>query len=88
MDTESILDELLDLAEQLDIELGKEYLDGQGGGICKLRDKWVLFIDTAASEAEQLAQTAAALANRNELEQIYLKPQIREILNEYRTQQD
>ena len=83
MDTETLLDELLDLAGQLGIELRREYLGGHGGGICKLRGKWVLFVDTAASEVEQLDQTAAALANREELEQIYLRPQIREILDQY-----
>jgi hypothetical protein len=84
MDTQALLAELLDLAEQLDIEVRRAWLGGDGGGLCRLRDKWVLFVDDAASLTDQLAQTAHVLADRKELEEKFLLPQIRQILEQYR----
>jgi len=84
MDQQRILEELLDLAEQVGFEVRREFLGGEGGGLCRLRDKWVLFVDTGATVADQTAQTAGVLAKREEIEEKYLLPQIREILDQYR----
>jgi len=84
MDQQRILEELLDLAEQVGFVVRREFLGGEGGGLCRLRGKWVLFIDSEATVADQTAQTAEALAGREEIEQKYLLPQVREILDQYR----
>ena len=84
MDEQDILEQLLDLAEQIGIEVKHEYMGGEGGGICRLRGKWILYVDRQALLSEQLGRTAEALANRKECEDIYLLPQVRAILDEYR----
>ena len=84
MEHQALLSALLDLADQIGFEVRREYLGGDGGGLCRLRGKWVLFVDTGASVAEQLAQAASALANREELESKYLLPQVRQVLDEFK----
>ncbi len=84
MEHQALLSALLDLADQIGFEVRREYLGGDGGGLCRLRGKWVLFVDTGASVAEQLAQAAGGLANREELESKYILPQVRQVLDEFK----
>jgi hypothetical protein len=84
MDTAALLAELLDLAARLEIEGRQESLGGEGGGLCRLRGKRVMFVDTAAPPAEQLDRTAAALAPLPDWQNLYLLPQVREYLESYR----
>ena len=88
MNEQSILEELLDLAAQAGIEVRRASLDGQGGGLCRVREKRVLFVDTSACLADQVAQSANALVNVQELEDIYVLPQIRQIIEQYREKTD
>jgi hypothetical protein len=82
MDNIGLLAELLDLAEQVGIEVRHVYLGGEGGSLCRLRGKWVLFVDEGADIADQLATAASALAGRQELHDCYIKPQVRELLDQ------
>ena len=63
MDSEAVLAELLDLAEKLGIEVRRELLGGDGGGLCLLRGRRVLFVDTGADLVEQVGRTVAAPAD-------------------------
>jgi len=83
MDNTELLTELLDLALRLGLEVRQEFLGGNGGGLCRLRGRQVLFVDTAAAEVEQMAQTATVLAGLDELENHYITPQLRETLDRY-----
>ncbi len=80
MDRQILLDELLALALEMNLEVRKAFLDGQGGGLCRLKGKWVLFVDEAASIDERIGVVAESLADRPELENIYLMPQVREAI--------
>lgn len=84
MDKQVLLTELLDLAGRLDIDVRQVYMTGEGGGLCKLRGRWVLFVDNAAPLPEQLARVAESLAGQDHLEDQYLLPEVREILEQYR----
>jgi len=66
------------------MEVRQEALGGEGGGLCRLRGKWVLFLDGMASQEEQLSRTAEALAEREEILEQYILPQVREELEKYR----
>lgn len=83
MELQSILAELLDLAERLDIDVRHAFLGGDGGGLCTLRGKRVLFVDTGATVADQVAYTALALAQLDEVNQCYIIPEIRQLLDSY-----
>jgi len=84
MDSQRLLGELLDFGERAGMEIRQVYLGGEGGGLCVVRGKRVLFVDSGASLADQLARTAAALASVEDLEKRYLLPEVRQVLEKYR----
>ncbi|MCF7957088.1 MAG: hypothetical protein K9M57_01430 [Phycisphaerae bacterium] len=85
MDTEVLLSELLDVAEKMGLEIRHVLLDGDGGGLCCLRGQWVLFVDGQASLEDCLATTVEALASRPELDDFYIRPQLRAMIESYKT---
>jgi len=80
------MSELLDLAERLQIEVRREFLQGCGAGLCTLHGRKVLFVDSDASLADQIDQTAAAIASIGPFDDLYLLPQIRQLIDKYRKQ--
>ncbi|KPK75192.1 MAG: hypothetical protein AMJ79_12260 [Phycisphaerae bacterium SM23_30] len=84
MEDATLLAALLDLAENAGIEVRREALGGEGGGLCLLRGRRILFVDAAAVLTDQIARTAEALADLREIESSYLLPQVRECLEKYR----
>jgi hypothetical protein len=84
VDDQALLTVLLDMAENAGIEVRHEALGGEGGGLCILRGKRILFVDIRALLADRIARTAEALAGLDELEDCYILPQVREVLEKYR----
>lgn len=85
MDTYSQLSALLDLAEEigLSVRLMPAAADGSdhpGGAMVRMKGKEVLFLDSQASVADRLAVVALALSGRKELEDRFLAPELREII--------
>ena len=83
MDDSSMLEQFEELAQALAIEIRYETLKGEGilstGGLCRLRGKYLLIINSRASRSEKI-HTIAAVVNRFDLSQIYLRPGLREFL--------
>lgn len=86
MDLSRRLEALLELAEQLGIEVRAESMGGNGGGICRLRGRRVLFVDTAADLATRYDRTLAAFAPLEETDGRYLLPEVRQDLERQRQQ--
>jgi len=84
MDLGAKLDALLELAEQLDISVRREPLGGEGGGLCHLRGRRVLFVDIQADPQTRYEKTVAALAELPDVDQHYVLPELREELEKYR----
>jgi len=87
MDNQSKLHFLLDLAESLGIEVRRGPareggLQAEGGSLIRLRGKEILFLDAHAPDPAQVAAVAAALAGRDEVEQMFLPPEIRQAIEE------
>ncbi len=80
MEEQAILEELLALLEQNDIAIRTEPLGGRGGGLCKLKDKTLFFVDSEASTADMAAICAHAVTELLEIESIYIKPQVRDFI--------
>ena len=81
MDPLNRLETLLTLAEDIGIEIRRTPLGGEGGGLCTVRGRRVLFIDTAADIATQYEKTVAALAGLPEAQDRFFPPEIREDLD-------
>ena len=93
MDSYEQLQALLDLAGQVGLVVrqlpglaGGE--DHPGGALIRVKGEEVLFLDARASVADQLAVTAAALAGRAELENRYVQPQLRDIIEKDQRDED
>jgi hypothetical protein len=84
MDSAAILDELLELLEAQNVVIRRDALGGTGGGLCDIKGKHIFFLDTQASSAEAAAKCAEALAKVADVEKVYMKPQLREIVEKCR----
>jgi hypothetical protein len=62
--------------------------EGMGqGGLCKVRGQWRVIIDRRASPGERVVLLARALA-RFDLEDVFLSPEARELLDQHRPPPD
>ena len=83
MDDELILNQLEELAEKLGITVRRENVNAEGssssGGLCRIKDKYVLIIDSQASLKEKKRVITEAL-KRFDLGDVYVRPGLRELL--------
>lgn len=82
MNEQSILDELLALLEASGVTIRNEPLDGSGGGLCTIKGQRIFFVDSQASSAVSAAICAEAVSKIVNIEQIYVKPQIRQFIED------
>jgi hypothetical protein len=88
MDEHAQLQALLDLAESLGVAIRhaagafEPGAAGQasGGALVKLYGREVLFLDATAPVAERIAAAAGALKGRKEIENVFLPPEIRQLI--------
>ncbi len=80
MTAQDKLDMLVEIAKGLGVSVRYESMQGAGGGLCKLRDKTVLFVDMDADALTSYERVLLALAANCDLDAIYLKPEIRQDL--------
>lgn len=85
MDISRRLDALLELAEQLGIDIRAETMGGSGGGLCRLKGRRVLFVDTAADLATRYDRTLAAMAGLTEIDARFLLPEVRQDIEHQRS---
>jgi len=85
MDDNTVLSLLEELADKLSIpiryEIIKDELTGLGG-LCRIEGKFNLIIDSKATAKEKIQIMAEALS-RFDLGDIYVKPALRDLLEEY-----
>ena len=86
MDNDSLLHQLEDLLEILGIEMRCESLETEmffsPGGLCRLGNRYVLFIDNRLTKQEKI-QTLARAAARFDISRIYLRPGLRDFLSTF-----
>jgi hypothetical protein len=75
---------MLAAAKQCGIEVRQVSLGGEGGGLCEIKGKPVLFVDTMADVETSFARTAEALGSVAGIDEIFLRPEIREAIEQYR----
>lgn len=80
MNEQRILEELLALLEANGIVIRKEPLGGSGGGLCTVKGQAIFFVDTQAPAAEVAALCSQAVSKTINIEQIYIKPEIRQFI--------
>jgi hypothetical protein len=80
MDKQRILEELLILLEANGVTIRRELLGGSGGGLCAVKGRPIFFVDTQASSAEVAALCGQAVSKTIDIEQIYIKPELRQFI--------
>ena len=87
MDAESKLDALISLAESLGVQVrpcpsraGPP--DRPAGALIRLKGREILFLDARSCLADKIFACASALKGRSELEDMYLSPELREVIDE------
>ena len=86
MNKQRILEELLELLEANGVTIRREPLGGSGGGLCTLKNERIFFVDTQASSAEMAALCAEAVSKVLDIEKIYIRPEVREFIENYSNQ--
>lgn len=86
MDELTKLNTLMELADQLEIQVRRapaaaETGEHPGGSLVKLKGKEMLFLDPTASTSDQISAAAHALRGRAELQDQFIPPEIRELLD-------
>ncbi|MFP4140548.1 MAG: hypothetical protein ACOCVI_02015 [Planctomycetota bacterium] len=84
MDPYSAITELAELAEQVGLPVrispAADASSHPGGAVVRLRGQDVLFLDPAASTADQLAVLVGALRDHPGLDDRFVKPSLRDII--------
>lgn len=80
MNKQRIVEELLALLEQSGVTIRSEPLAGSGGGLCTIKGEKIFFVDTQASSAEMAAVCADAVSKVVDIEDIYIKPEVRQFI--------
>lgn len=84
MDESALLKELEELAQSLGIDVRYENFKREGGftpgGLCRLKDRYLLILHSKAATRDKVEALAAAL-HRFDLGSVYIKPGVREFLD-------
>jgi hypothetical protein len=80
MNEQRILEQLLTLLEANGVTIRSDPLGGSGGGLCTIRGQQFFFVDTQASSADMAAVCAEVVAKVLDIEKIYIKPEIRQFI--------
>lgn len=86
MNEQMILQELLALLEANGVTIRNEPLGGAGGGLCTIKGERIFFLDTQASSIALAAMCAEAVLNVVDVEQIYIRPQVRQFIEAHGNQ--
>jgi hypothetical protein len=84
MDLGSRLEVLLTLADEIGLDVRAEAMGGEGGGLCVLKGRRVLFVDTSADLATRYERTLAGMAKLPDLDGRFVMPEVRRDLDEQR----
>jgi len=76
---EELESELVSIADRVGIEVRHVRYEGEGG-LCVLRGKRVLVVNDSLSVLDRVSVMAGALAGLSELEEMYVLPEVRELL--------
>ena len=84
MEKQDILENLTELMEQNEIEVRSDFIGDLAAGLCVIKGKKVFFIDKNAQTADVLAACARVVHENIDIDNIYLKPQVRQFLENNR----
>jgi len=86
MNEQRILEELLGLLEANGVTTRNEPLGGSGGGLCTIKGRQIFFVDTQAPSVVVAAICAEAVPKVVDIEKLYIKPEVRQFIENHSNQ--
>ena len=83
MNTYTILDDLIALLDAHGVKIRMEALDESSGGLCRVHDQNILFLDKNAGTDQQVHICAEAVLKLIDIGAVYLKPEVRQLLEDF-----
>ncbi len=80
MNDDMILDELLELLQRKGVSVRTEAMGGSAGGLCKIKELDIFFVDQDASAADMCPICAEAVTQMLDIESVYMRPEVREFI--------
>ncbi|MCF7972198.1 MAG: hypothetical protein K9N55_00115 [Phycisphaerae bacterium] len=80
MNQQQILEELVSILETHGIQVRQESLSGQPGGLCTVRGRPIVFLDSCACAQDNADACAEAVSRVINIEELYIKPQVRQYI--------
>ena len=74
------MEELLALLEANSVAIRDEPLGGNGGGLCAVKGRQIFFVDTQAPSEVVAMICAQAVPKVVDIEQVYIKPEVRQFI--------
>lgn len=84
MHTLDLLDRAIHTAKGLGYRVRREWLEGQGGGVCEIVGQRWIFLDLSLSPLEQLDQVLEALKSDPALDRVAVPAEIDALLSRRR----
>jgi hypothetical protein len=86
MNEQKILEELLALLEASGVTIREEPLGGNGGGLCTIKGQQIFFVDNQAPSAVAAVICAEVVPKVTDIEQVYIKPEVRQFIENHNSQ--
>ena len=86
MNEQRILEELLALLEANSVAIRDEPLGGSGGGLCAVKGQQIFFVDNQAPAEVVAAVCAETIYKVVDIEQVYIKPEVRQFIENHNKQ--
>ncbi len=81
MDALAQIDTIIEILTRFGVEIRHERLGGDGGGLCRMRGRNVMFIDDDADPATRLERCVAGLAALPQADAVFLPSDLRELVD-------
>lgn len=79
-----MMEEIEQLCDRLGIEVRRAPLGGEGGGLCSIKGRHILYFDTSADALTQVERSISDLSSRSEIDHVQIAPFLRDALNQAR----
>ena len=80
MSDAALLEELVGILENHGVIVRRELIDESTGGLCRIGDRHVMFVNTSADPKTSAIACAKALWAVADIDGIYLRPDIRQVI--------
>ncbi len=88
MNQQQILEELVTVLETNGIQVRDEPLTGQRGGLCTVRGRPIMFLGSDTAVQDNADACAEAIHQAINIEELYIKPQVRQYIEAHRNTSD